>query len=81
MEALRDAYKQLQQQLGERTIVLGQKAHQIAELSTQLNQAHGLPASKEKPQGGLLRLSTVASHFVQWHLSHSSFSNFSSFQA
>ena len=34
-----DAQKQLKQQLGERTIVLGQKAHQIAHLTAQMNRA------------------------------------------
>ena len=56
MDALRDAYRQLQQQLGERTIVLGQKAHQIAELSLQLNKARGLPASQDALQGQPLLL-------------------------
>lgn len=51
MDALRDAYRQLQQQLGERTIVLGQKAHQIAELTSQLNKARGLPANQDALQG------------------------------
>ena len=40
--SLQDARKQLQQQLGERTIVLGQKAHQIALLTEQLTEARGM---------------------------------------
>ena len=56
MDALRDAYRQLQQQLGERTIVLGQKAHQIAELTSQLNKARGLPANQDALQGQPLLL-------------------------
>ena len=38
-----DAQKQLKQQLGERTIVLGQKAHQIAHLTAQVNGARAQP--------------------------------------
>ncbi len=45
-----DAQKQLQQQLGERTIVLGQKAHQIALLTAQLNEACS-PSFDEASQG------------------------------
>ncbi len=45
-----DAQKQLQQQLGERTIVLGQKAHQIALLTAQLNEARS-PSFDEASQG------------------------------
>lgn len=40
--AMAKAHKQLQQQLGERTIVLGQKAHQITNLTAQLNDVQGL---------------------------------------
>ncbi|KAL0056435.1 hypothetical protein WJX82_011321 [Trebouxia sp. C0006] len=45
-----NAQKQLQQQLGERTIVLGQKAHQIALLTAQLNEARS-PSFDEASQG------------------------------
>jgi len=48
-----DAQKQLQQQLGERTIVLGQKAHQIALLTAQLNEARS-PSFDEASQGETL---------------------------
>ena len=44
--SLADARQQLQQQLGERTIVLGQKAHQIALLTAQLNEAKSLPDNR-----------------------------------
>lgn len=44
-----DAQKQLKQQLGERTIVLGQKAHQIAHLTAQVNGAR--VQSSDTPQG------------------------------
>ena len=43
--SLADARSLLQQQLGERTILLGQKAHRIAHLTAQLNEAKGLPGS------------------------------------
>ncbi len=48
--SMADAQKQLQQQLGERTILLGQKAHQIALLAAQLNEA-GSPTFGETSQG------------------------------
>lgn len=43
--SLEDTRTHLQQQLGERTIVLGQKAHQIAHLTAQLNEARALSSS------------------------------------
>lgn len=43
--SLTDTCTHLQQQLGERTIVLGQKAHQIAHLTAQLNEATALSSS------------------------------------
>lgn len=43
--SLTDTCTHLQQQLGERTIVLGQKAHQIAHLTAQLNEARASSSS------------------------------------
>ena len=49
LAVMADAQKQLKQQLGERTIVLGQKAHQIAHLTAQVNGAR--VQSGDTPQG------------------------------
>ena len=54
--SLADIRSHLQQQLGERTIVLGQKAHQIAHLTAQLNEARALSSSSPGLGESLLSL-------------------------